>query len=285
MKFSLIILLGLVCSFSVFADLQNDLEENLDQITCGVGGVLSGSKLSTAWTPGLGHFSAGLGVNVLMFEVEDPRQSDQHLKFAYPVYYGEAQIGLFNGKEIPRMGMVMGKIAFIGRYGFMPTPGPIGSDRGIENIPFWSAGVKIGTLEGGLLYPNTSMTIMYTSAQEIDIFEVPQSSGDSSYSAYIRPEVISVTACISKRLFYLTPYLDFGVHSTNLKANYNIQPPATRAGSANGDADYQDYNHREFSFNWRFGAELSLIPFISADIEGGMTGGKWSAGVGVRMQL
>ncbi|MGC9366382.1 MAG: hypothetical protein ACP5FK_05000 [bacterium] len=284
MKLWLIIFIGLISSINIFANLQDDLEQNLDQVTCGVGGILSGSRHSTAWTPGIGNFLAGLGVNILMFELEDPRLDDERLKFAYPVYYGEAQIGLFNGKEIPRMGMVMGKIAFLGRYGFMPVPAPLGSDDGMENIPFWSAGIKIGTLEGGLLYPNTSMTVMYTSSQEIEIFDQPLSSVDSSYSAYIRPEIISVSACISKRLFYLTPYLDFGVNSTNLRANYCINPPTTRAGSSNGSQNSQDYNHREFSFNWRLGAELSLFPFISGDIEGGMTGGKWSGGIGVRAQ-
>ncbi len=283
--FSLIFLFSFL---NLFGQIEEDIEILLNDISGDFGGLIVGGKLSSAWTPGIGHFSASAGINLLVFEFNDPGNENANSRFGLPVYYGELQLGIFNGKEVPMLGMSFFRTAIIGRYGFLPVPEPVGSDAGLKNVPFWSAGLKIGILQGGLLYPDISLSALYTGISRVTLFSENISTVDTSISVSVAPNVISVNTNISKRLFFVTPYIGAGVNFTRLNGRYLINPPSTRIG--NGSSGSSDDNSTELdvsntSFTWKTGVEISFFPFLNIDIETGMVGNNWTVGTGVRLNM
>jgi len=284
----LILLFILLFSFlNLFGQIEEDIEMLLNDISGDFGGIIGGGKLSSAWTPGIRHFSASVGTNLLVFEFNDPRNESTSSRFGLPVYYGELQLGIFNGKEVPMLGMSFFRTAIIGRYGYLPVPEPVGSKAGLNNVPFWSAGLKIGTLQGGLLYPDISLSILYTSISRVTLFSENISTIDTSISVSVAPSVISVNTNISKRLFFVTPYIGAGINYTKLNSRYLINPPSSKSNNNSGLSDdgSTELDISNTSFTWKTGVEFSFFPFLNIDIETGMVGNNWTVGTGVRLNM
>lgn len=288
MKKLVLLFIFLFSFLNLFGQIEEDIEILLNDISGDFGGLIGGGKLSSAWTPGIGHFSASAGVNLLVFEFNDPRNENASSRFSLPVCYGEFQLGIFNGKEVPLIGVSFFRTAIIGRYGYLPIPEPVGDNTGLKNIPFWSVGLKIGTLQGGLLYPDISLSVLYTGISRVTLFSEDISAVDTSISVSVAPSVISLNTNISKRLFFVTPYIGCGVNFTKLNSRYLINPPSSK--SNNGSSGSTDDNSTELevsntSFTWKTGIELSLIPFLNIDIETGMVGKNWTVGTGIRLNM
>jgi len=281
-----IITLIFLIPMTVKADLTEDVEEMFNGITPSFGSLITGAKLSSAHVPNRGKFYFALGLNASLFDIVDPQNNNEDLRFGYPMFYLEGLVGVYSGKYLPS-GITFGKIALIGRYGFLPVPGAIGSNVDYNTLQTWSIGTKIGLIQDNLLYPDLSIQILYSNLSKVELFAKPLSGVDSTIYAAITPYSISADISISKRLLFLSPYFSLGVNYTNLNAEYNISPPSTRAGSTSGDASENNtkYDAKSTSISWNGGFELYLIPILNTEIEIGQNGGKWNFAGGLRIKL
>lgn len=271
---------------SLKADLTENIEEMFNEITPSFGSLISGGILTSAYVPNSGKFSFAVGVNASIFDINDPQNINEQIKFGYPKIYFEGVVGIYSGKYLPS-GITFGKIALIGRYGFLPVPGAIGSNVEYNTLQTWSIGSKIGLLQNNLLYPDISIQVLYTNLSKVELFLKPLSQVDTTFYAAVTPYSISADLSISKRLLFLSPYFSLGVNYTSLNAEYNISPPSSKAGSVGEDDSENniDFKVNSTSISWKGGFELYLIPILNTEIEVGQTGGKWNFAGGLRVKL
>lgn len=268
---------------SCFASLTDEVVHSLENASTPFGALVAGYGLSTGKTPGFGHFSASAGASMVRFEIENPISEGSSYNLGVPSIHGEIQIGIWNGRHMPMSGVTFFKTALVGRYGVVVVPGAVGSGKSGSIVPYYSAGIKVGVIQGGLLFPDASLTAVYTKSSEIDLFSLPRSAADTTFEVSVKPEAVSVFIDVSKRLFYLCPYFGVGINLSDINGEFSIYP-------ASGDPHVTAFSRGSVkkyvkSFVWRTGTEISLFPLLSADAEFGMTGEKWILSLGARISL
>lgn len=266
-----------------FASLTDEVVHSLENASSPFGALIAGYGLSTGRTPGFGHFSACTGASMVRFEIENPVSEGSSYNLAAPSFHGEIQIGIWNGRHMPMSGVTFFKTALIGRYGLVLVPEAVGSGKSGSIKPYYSAGIKVGVIQGGLLFPDASLSAVYTKSSEIYLFSLPRSETDTTFEASVKPEAVSVFIDVSKRLFYLCPYFGVGINLSDINGQFSLYP-------ASGDPRVTAFSRGSVKqyvkcFVWRTGAEISLMPLLSADAEFGMTGKKWILSLGARISL
>lgn len=269
------------CSVQAFA--SGDVLSAIEDASSPFGGLISGHSLSTGRTPGFGHFSICAGLGVLMFEIKNPAKTDENFKIGSPVLVGEMQVGIWNGRHMPMSGVTFFRTALVAKCGLIPVPKPVGSNFKPSPAFFYAGGLKIGILQGGLLFPDASMNIMYSKTSEISLFNIPRSDSDTTFETSVSPHSFSLFVDVSKRLFYVCPYLSVGYSWSAVNGEYSLYQPSI-------DPGIQAYSRGSVrsvqgSFVWKFGAEISVLPFVSADAEAGMFGKNWMISAGLKFSM
>ncbi|MBN1620166.1 hypothetical protein JW890_05550 [candidate division WOR-3 bacterium] len=283
MKFIILTLVIIMPFCSLQAISSGDLLSAIEGASSPFGGLIAGHSLSTGRTPGFGHFSISAGIGVLVFRITNPAKAGENFKIGSPVMFGEMQVGIWNGRHMPMSGVTFFRSALVAKCGFIPVPKAVGSNDRSSAAFFYAGGLKIGILQGGLLFPDASMNILYSKASEIGLFNIPRSNSDTTFEISVSPHSFSLFIDVSKRLFYVCPYLSAGYSWSTVNGEYSLYQPST-------DPGIQAYSRGSVksvqgSFVWKFGAEISVFPFVNADAEAGMFGKKWMFSAGLRLSI
>lgn len=262
------------------ASLSQDVVSSLENAAPSFGALIASYSLSTGNTPGFGHISFSLGMSFTKMSVSSPIHGIEPYEISSPSFHGEIQAGIWNGRYMPMTGIRLFRTAVLARYGMYFHPSAVGRPAENSSSYYYSLGLKIGVLQGGLLFPDASLSAIYTATDEMDIYSMPVTEHDTSFSISARPKVLTIYADVSKRLFFMCPYIGIGMNFTDIGGEFSLYPPSA-------SSNIEPYSRGEVggfenSYVWRIGSEISLMPFVNLDAEAGMSGGKWTLSIGAR---